>query len=132
MPLIPGMRRYLRWWTLAFIACAGGFASLWLPLLFEGDGGVGCGGYGPLPLGLSALWSSLHERWLDLHDALGLFDHGTIIAWNLLPSAVTLVGGLLNMWTGRRLGNAIGVVAAVCISAAVVDWAFWSFLRFPL
>ncbi|MEU6429642.1 hypothetical protein ABZ860_27415 [Microbispora sp. NPDC046973] len=128
MPLVTGRSAwcYLRWWVVALVVCVSGFASLWLPLLFEGDGAVGCVRYGHLPLGLSALWSDLEWMWLDIRQALHLGDRGVSSAWNLLPSAVALLGGVLNVWTGRRLGNALGVLATLCIAVVALDWAFWS------
>ncbi|WP_055480488.1 hypothetical protein [Sphaerimonospora mesophila] len=129
MPLVTGRSAwcYLRWWVAALVACVSGFASLWLPLLFEGDGAVGCAGYNPLPPGLSALWPDLERMWLDLRQALHLVERWVSYAWNLLPSTVALLGGVLNVWTGRRFGNAIGLLAALCVAVVALDWAFWSF-----
>lgn len=124
--------RYLRWWTAALAACAAGFAVLWLPLLFEGDGAASCTGYGPLPSGLAALWSDLEWMWLDLRQALRLVEAGPFYAWNLLPSIAVLLGGLVNIPAGRRLGDAISAVTALCVAAVALDWAFRSFSYFMM
>lgn len=134
MPHVSGslLWRHLRWWAAALVACAVGFASLWLPLLFEGDGAVGCAGYSSLPLGLEALWSGLEWMWLDLRQTLRLVETGPFYAWNLLPSIVVLLGGVVNVWVGRRFGGAISALAALCIAAVALDWAFRSFSYFMM
>jgi hypothetical protein len=134
MPHVAGslLWRYLRWWAAGLVACVVGFASLWLPLLFESDGAVACVGYGPLPLGLAALWSDLEWMWLDLRQTLRLVEPGPFYAWNLLPSIVVLLGGVVNVWARRRFGGAIAALSALCIAAVALDWSFRSFSYFMM
>ncbi len=73
--------RYLRWWLAAFVVSLLSFLSLWLPALFEGDGAVGCAGYGPLPSGLTRLWSVLEVMWLDVRQEIA-GTHGRYLVLN--------------------------------------------------
>ncbi|AQZ66422.1 hypothetical protein BKM31_37715 [[Actinomadura] parvosata subsp. kistnae] len=122
--------RYLRWWAAAFAAGLLSFLSLWLPGWFEGDGAVGCAGYGPLPSGLAALWSEVETIWLDLRQHVE-----TTYGWflpNGLPMAAVLVSGAAASRPGRRLATLAGLVAALLVTAVALHWALMAFSYFLL
>ncbi|WP_188192720.1 hypothetical protein [Nonomuraea sp. SYSU D8015] len=123
--------RYLRWWLGALLVCVLSFLSLWLPELFEGDGAVGCAGYGPLPSRLADLWSDLHETWLRLRQTWAdTYMSGLVL--NGLPSLSVLLSGLVSAWAGRRAGTVVGVVAVLVVGVVALDWVFYAFSYFLL
>ncbi|WP_405143202.1 hypothetical protein OG589_37455 [Sphaerisporangium sp. NBC_01403] len=109
-------------------ACILGLLSLSLPLLFKGDGAVGCAGYGAIPFGLANLWSELHERLWDLHREVNAHP----LLWNRLPSIAVAVGGAVSLRAGRRLGTAVGVLVIAIVTAVAADWAFMALSYFMM
>ncbi|MFI6712178.1 hypothetical protein ACIBF7_37475 [Nonomuraea sp. NPDC050478] len=118
--------RYLRWWLAAFVVSLLSFLSLWLPALFEGDGAVGCAGYGPLPSGLTRLWSVLEVMWLDVRQEIA-GTHGRYLVLNGAPMVSVLLSGLVAAWSKRWLGTVVGLLGALVVAGVALHWAFMAF-----
>ncbi|WP_431918394.1 hypothetical protein [Nonomuraea jabiensis] len=107
------------------------FLSLWLPALFEGDGAVGCAGYGPLPSGLAELWSGVYETWLDLRWRVA-YTYEQNLVLNGLPMVGVLLSGAVAAWSKRWLGMVVGLAAALLVAVVALHWALMAFSYFLL